>query len=171
MTIQFSLKYRTVWGEQIILRIGKRSFGMRYTRDGMWETSLSAYEIRKGQKYTYEVNRDGKTVRTEWRTHSLRLPEGVRDAVIRDRWIDRPANSTFWSSAFKDVIFGREPADPKEAKGNVILRTTAPEIRPGEALAVTGSGRALGNWKKVNILDDSRFPYWEIGLDAAEPFE
>ena len=171
MTIHFSLEYRTVWGEQMILRIGKRSFGMRYTGDGMWETSLSGYEIRKGQQYSYEVNRDGKTVRTEWRAHSLRLPDGIREAVVRDRWMARPSNSTFWSSAFKDVIFGREPADPKEAKGNVILRTTAPEIRPGEALAVTGSGRALGNWKKVNILDDSRFPYWEIGLDAAEPFE
>ena len=171
MTIQFSLKYRTVWGEQIILRIGKRSFGMRYTGDGMWETSLSGYEIRKGQKYTYEVNRDGKTVRTEWRTHSLRLPEGVRDAVIRDRWIDRPANSTFWSSAFKDVIFGRGRTEQKEARGNVILRTAVPEVRPGETLAVTGSGKTLGNWKKINLLDDSHFPYWEAGFDAREPFE
>ena len=115
MTIHFSLEYRTVWGEQMILRIGKRSFGMRYTGDGMWETSMSGYEIRKGQQYSYEVNRDGKTVRTEWRTHSLHLPEGIREAVVRDRWMARPSNSTFWSSAFKDVIFGREPADPNEA--------------------------------------------------------
>ena len=36
MTIHFSLKYNTVWGEQLLLRVGKHSFGMRYTGDGMW---------------------------------------------------------------------------------------------------------------------------------------
>ena len=94
MTVHFSLKYNTVWGEQLIVRIGKRSFGMRYTGDGMWEAELSGYEIRKGQKYTYEVVRDAASVRKEWREHTFLPPEGVvRDLFIRDRWFARPANS------------------------------------------------------------------------------
>ena len=171
MTIHFSLKYNTVWGEQLLLRVGKHSFGMRYTGDGMWETTLSGYEIHKGQAYSYEVNLDGKTVRTEWRGHVLRIPYGVREAYIRDRWRTRPANSAFWSSAFKDVIFAREPQVRREKKGHLVLRTVSPEIRPGQALAVTGSGKALGNWKKVNLMDDSHFPCWELTLDPKEPFE
>ena len=174
MTIHFALKYNTVWGEQLIIRIGSHSFGMRYTGDGMWEATLSGYDIRRGQQYGYEVTRDGAVLRREWRAHTLLLPQDARgEFIIRDRWMDRPSGSAFWSSAFKDVIFGREKglAVPAAKKGNVTLRTFASEVRPGEALAITGSGRALGNWKKVHLLGDSRFPYWDITLDVKEPFE
>ena len=172
MTVHFSLKYNTVWGEQLIVRIGKRSFGMRYTGNGMWEAELSGYEIRKGQKYTYEVVRDAASVRKEWREHTFLPPEGaVRDLFIRDRWFARPANSAFYSSAFRDVIFGREAGAPKPVKGNVILRTVAPEIRPDEVLAITGSGKTLGGWKKLKVLDDSCFPWWSLTLETREPFE
>ena len=95
MTIHFSLQYRTVWGEQLVLRVGKHKFEMHYCGDGMWETTLSGREIRSGQCYTYELLRGGVTVRTEWRSHSLRLPEGVREAMVRDRWMDRPSDSAF----------------------------------------------------------------------------
>ena len=171
MMIHFSLKYNTVWGEQVLLCVGKHSFGMRYTGDGMWETTLSGYEIHKDQPYSYEINRDGKTVRKEWRTHRLMLPGGISEAVIRDRWIDRPDHSAFWSSAFKDVIFGRESVAGRKSRGHVVLRTAMAEIRPDQSLAITGSGKALGSWKKIHLLDDSRFPYWELSLDSQEPFE
>ena len=46
MTIRFSLEYKTVWGEQLVFRAGKRSFSMQYSGDGMWEISLSGREIR-----------------------------------------------------------------------------------------------------------------------------
>ena len=45
MTIRFSLEYKTVWGEQLVFRAGKRSFSMQYSGDGMWEISLSGREI------------------------------------------------------------------------------------------------------------------------------
>ena len=171
MTIHFSVQYRTVWGEELVLRVGKRSFGMQYGGGGVWKITLSGREIRSGQCYTYELVRGGVTVRTEWRSHVLRLPEGIREAQLHDRWTPRPANSAFWSSAFRNVIFGREKAGVPVPKGNVILRTVAPEIRPGEALALSGSGPALGEWKKRIVLDDSRFPHWETAVEAHEPFE
>ena len=171
MTIHFSLQYRTVWGEQLVLRVGKHRFEMHYCGDGSWETSLSGREIRDGRQYGYELVREGKTIRTEWRSHSLRLPLGAREAIVRDRWMDRPSDSAFWSSAFRNVIFGREKAEAEALRGNVILRTVAPEIRPEESLALAGSGAALGDWKKLIVLDDSRFPYWETGVEAREAFE
>ena len=171
MTVHFYLRYNTVWGDQVFLRVGKHSFGMRYTGYGMWETTLSGHEIHKDHPYSYEINREGKTVRKEWRAHTLRLPGRISEAIIRDRWIERPAESAFWSSAFRDVIFGRESVAGKEPRGNVILRTAKAEIRPYQALAVAGSGKALGGWKKVHLLNDNNFPYWDLPIDAQEPFE
>ena len=172
MTINFSLKYNTVWGEQLIIRIGKQSFGMRYTGDGMWEATLSGYDIRRGQKYSYEVTRDGAVIRKEWRAHVFSLQHDAKgEIIVRDRWIDRPANSTFWSSAFKDVIFGREEPAQASRKGNVVLRTVAPEVRSDQTLALIGSGASLGNWKKVHVLGDAAFPEWDLALDTKEPFE
>ena len=95
MTIHFSVQYRTVWGEELVLRVGKRSFGMQYGGGGVWKITLSGREIRSGQCYTYELVRGGVTVRTEWRSHVLRLPEGIREAQLHDRWIPRPANLAF----------------------------------------------------------------------------
>ena len=171
MNIHFSLKYDTVWGESLVLRAGRRSFPMRWCGGGMWETTLTGRDLHIGEKYSYALVRDGEILRTEWRGHTLVLPEGTKEATVRDRWMERPADSAFWSSAFKDVIFGRGERKTAAQKGRVILRAAVPAIRPGEALAIAGSGRKLGAWKKVNILDDSCFPVWEIAVDETEAFE
>lgn len=60
MTIHFSIEYRTVWGEALVLKVGKHRFDMQYAGDGMWETTLSGRAIRSGQRYAYEVIRDGR---------------------------------------------------------------------------------------------------------------
>ena len=169
--IHLAIEFNTVWGERLAVRAGSRLHEMRYTHNGCWEADLKNTDIRNGQEYSYELLCDGKTVRREWRRHKLRYPRGTRTISVRDRWIDRPANSAFWASAFKDVIFGRKVSAAKALSGNIVLRTAAPEIRPGQVLAIAGSGSALGNWAKATPLRDNFFPWWETGLTAEGPFE
>lgn len=65
----------------------------------------------------------------------------------------------------------RETGSPKKATGNITLRVVLPTLRPDETLAVAGSGRELGDWKRIVPMDDSRFPEWELTLHTAHRFE
>ena len=105
----------------------------------------------------------------------LALPEGIapKDLTIKDRWIDRPSDSPFYSSAFTQAIFGRKAEKARKApKGaNVLLQVAAPTLRPNEVLAITGSGKAFRNWTKVVPFDGTDFPVWTVALNVTEPFE
>ncbi|MBQ7459602.1 MAG: 4-alpha-glucanotransferase [Bacteroidales bacterium] len=169
--IHFTINYNTAWGESLVLKTGRKAHQMRYTHDGFWAADLKNTEIRNGQGYSYELLRDGRCLRREWRTHTFNAPEKAKEITVRDRWIDRPANSAFWASAFKDVVFHRDSTPRAKLAGNVVLRTVAPEIRPDQVLAISGSSDALGRWKVARALCDSDFPWWETSLKADTPFE
>ena len=169
--IHFSIEYFTTWGESMILKAGKKSYAMEYTGGGIWRTALTAAQIRGVSGYTYELVSDGLTVRTEWRTHILNLPDGARQVTVCDRWIDRPADSALWSAAFRDVILKREPVKTGTTKGNLVIKTAIADILPNLTLAIAGGCAELGCWKKAVPMDDSRFPRWQVTLEAREPFE
>ena len=177
MNIRITIQYHTQWGEGLVLRVGKKRYPMDPAYANMWQKELTGRNLRDGDAYTFEVERDGKTVRREWRAHRYEAPAGGNSLVIRERWNDRPANSTFYAAAFSDVIFRRPDGvsfrNPRPAapwKGNVAFRVAAPEVRTGESVALAGSG-PLGDWKEFHLLDDGAFPYWRIALDVKEPFE
>ena len=174
MKLHVSIEYRTNWGEMIVLCIGGKRYQLTYTSEGLWEGEIARVNIEKSAEYSYEVVRDGLTVRTEWKKHTLVLPEGVepKALTVYDRWIDRPEDSPFYSSAFTSAIFGRPAEKAKKApKGaNVLIQVAAPALRPNEVLALAGSGKALKDWTKVVPFDGSNFPVWTLALNVTEPF-
>lgn len=174
MKLLISIEYRTRWGEQPVLRLGKRRIVLQYADGGIWTGIIDRYPRTAPAEYHYEIERDGVCVRREWRPHTLRLPEGegVRTLRIRDRWQEMPADTPFYSSAFTRGIFGRgKTGTPKKVAGNLTLRVVLPTLRPDETLAVAGSGGEPGDWERVIPMDDSRFPEWELTLDATRGFE
>ena len=173
MTVKISLRYNTLWGESLVLRIGGKCWPMEYCPGGVWATIFPKNSCEEGTEYSFEVQRDGATVRKEWSGHVLRLPAKPEGTVrVFDRWNDRPADSPFYSSAFRDAIFRHERAEtPWKGAGNVTFAVTAPEVRRGQAVALAGSGKALGEWKKFHRLDEAHFPEWAITLNVKEPFE
>ena len=175
MILHISIEYRTNWGEEIVLCLGGKRYPLAYSAEGLWSGEIARFSPEKAAEYGYEVVRDGVTVRKEWKKHTLALPEGVapKELTVMDRWIDRPYDSPFYSSAFTNAIFGRKAEKAKKApKGaNVLLQVAAPALRPNEVLAVAGSGKALKNWEKVVPFDASTFPVWTLALNVTEPFE
>ncbi len=172
MKILFTLEYRTNWGEQLILRLGRRRIPMQYVDEGRWQTVAAKAELPL--EYTYEVEAEGRTIRTEWRNHTLQLPEGaaVEALTIRDRWHDLPADSTFYTSAFTEGIFGRgESSTAKRKSANAIIRIAAPTLRSDEVLCIAGSSREMGSWGKLTPMDDSAFPVWSLALNVSRPFD
>ena len=174
MKLNVSIEYRTSWGEEIVLCLGGKRYPLAYTSEGIWEGEITRVNLKKTSEYSYEVVRDGQTVRTEWKKHTLTIPEGAepKTLTVYDRWIDRPENSPFYSSAFTDAIFGRPSEKAKKAtKGaNVLIQVAAPEIRPNEVLALAGSGKTLKDWSKVVPFDSTSFPVWTLALNVTEPF-
>ena len=174
MKLNVSIEYRTNWGEEIVLCLGGKRYPLAYTSEGLWEGTVARVALEKTSEYGYEVVRDGQTVRTEWKKHILVLPEGAepKTLTVYDRWIDRPEDSPFYSSAFTNAIFGRPAEKAKKApKGaNALIKVAAPALRPNEVLALAGSGKALKDWNKVVPFDGTQFPVWSLALDVTEPF-
>ena len=175
MTLLFSIEYRTRWGEQLVLRLGRRRIALQYADSGVWTCAVERYApAAQPAEYRYEVEREGVCIRREWRPHILRIPAtpAPRTLRIRDRWIDMPADTPFYSSAFTRGIFGRGESGPQQKNGgNITLRVVLPTLRPDEVLAVAGSGRELEGWQRIVPMDDSRFPEWDLRLDAPQRFE
>ena len=109
MKIVFSIEYRTRWGEQLVLRIGRRRIEMQYADNGIWRATLAKADASQLLEYLYEVEAEGVCRRREWAPHTLQLPEGMAPATlrIRDRWQDIPADRPFHTSAFSRGIFSR----------------------------------------------------------------
>ena len=173
MKLNLSIEYKTSWGEELVLCLDGRRHALTYVADGLWKGEIARFNPAKSSEYSYEVVRDGVTVRTEWKKHVLAVDEGlaVKELTVNDRWNDRPEDAPFWSSAFTNAIFGRKKSSSKAVKGaNAVLQVAAPMLRPNEVLAIAGSGKALGNWTKVLPFNDSAFPVWTLALKVTEAF-
>lgn len=168
MSILITLDYNTSWGEKLFLRNGSKKYEMRYIYAGTWQIGM---DKMNGNTYSFEVWKNDVCIRTEWRAH--RLPaKKAKALIIRDKWIDRPVDSPFYSSMFKDVMFKRQTPTASGAKrSNVIITFTYPNIRPEHILAITGSDKKFGNWTKFCPMDDSDFPIWRIELNIQELLE
>ena len=107
MTLHISIEYRTSWGEEIVLCLGGKRYPLAYVAEGLWKGDIARFNPEAAAEYSYEVVRDGVTVRKEWKKHTLSVPAGCepKDLTVMDRWIDRPYDSPFYSSAFTDAIF------------------------------------------------------------------
>ena len=125
MKLNVNIEYRTSWGESLALCIGGKRYPLSYAGEGIWEAEIARLTYKKGMEYSYEVMRDGQTVRTEWKKHVLVLPEGPapKTVSVNDMWIDRPADAPFYSSAFTKAIFGRQSAAERAKHNPSLLRS------------------------------------------------
>ena len=172
MNLKVSIEYKTAWGEELVLCLGGKRYPLTYVADGIWEGEVSRLNAAKTYEYSYEVVRDGQTVRKEWKGHFIAATEGAapKAVTIYDRWHDRPADSPFYSSAFTNAIFGRNAAPAKVVKKtNAVLKVAVPSVRPGEVLALAGTG--MGDWSKVIPFSDASFPVWSLAFEVEEVFE
>ncbi len=176
MQLIFHIEYRTAWGEQLVLRVGKERIALKYTAGDIWAGTMELCDLTKPLEYRYEVQHDGAVVRREWLAHTLDLhacPSETAAIRIRDRWQQMPDDSSFYSSAFVKGIFGREKSAHKKstAKKNVLLCVTRPDLLPNEVLAIAGNGRELGDWRHIIPMNDSGFPQWSLELGVSKPFD
>ena len=140
MKLNVNIEYRTSWGESLVLCMAGKRYPLSYVGEGLWEVEIARITIKSAVEYSYEVVRDGQTIRTEWKKHVLVLPVGSAPKVVsvNDRWNDRPADAPFYSSAFTKAIFGRGASRKENSAGasNLMFQVNVANVRPDEVLAI-----------------------------------
>ncbi len=164
MKLLVSLKYHTQWGEQLVFCCGKKRQQLEYAGEDLWTGQINAVQIEKTPSYHYEIEKEGKVLRTEWKEHLFLVGKEVKTLRIIDRWNDIPEDQPLFTSVFTESIFGRKSSHMDISrkggeKGMVAVRFAA--VRPDESLAIVGEGDELGNWVTPVVLDDSQFPIWK----------
>lgn len=176
MIANFHINYRTKPGGQVVIRF-RREQGeetlLCQTYDGAnWH---GAIQVVEGEvlEYKYGVHSAGEQLAEHGDFRSLVLPTGKAQVFFQDFW--RPQEEvarSFFSAAFKDVIFRRakakatEKGRPGTAGGNrIVLQLYAAALPPQLQFCVLGSHPSLGEWKKPMLLADTHYPLWQVALD------
>ena len=71
MRIELNVKYWTNWGESLVVCIAGKRFPMNWSEDGLWSLVLEDLNSEDLSDYHYEVEKDGLTVKKEWRSHRV----------------------------------------------------------------------------------------------------
>ena len=172
MKIKFTIQYGTQWGETLCVVITYssadgttkvRRLPMTTVDGWQWELETSAIESRQhpinSLTYFYEVEgADGSLLRREWtmvpRTYFF---DSSKSYVFADQWRDVPLQYHLYSSAYLTTI--HQPHDEKVTpmrvplyRKTILFRVSAPQLLPGQAIAIVGSHPALGSWNPARYL-------------------
>lgn len=181
--VTFSIKYRAEWHQHLCIsgsvpELGNwdetKAIQLSTTDNEVWTGSISLDGRRKDFSYYYLTkDNGGKVIRREWkRMHRLLVKEAFRTIYMDDHWIDRPANSPFYSSAYYDVLFAHKEniaqAVLKEhTYEKLILQTYAPTVPRNKQLYLVGSIKFLGVWDAKKALPMSYMGkgQWYISIE------
>lgn len=177
MTVQFSIEYKAMFGEQIVVNIqteeGELKLPLETTDGQRWACDWCVESPEKLYTYYYSVEREGKAVKTEWLIIKHQLDVNAKKAVaytLYDHWKAMPEDAYLYSSAFTDCINHQAPQEMKPETDSKIVRliVRAPQLRDGERLGVLGADKALGAWDVQKILPMTQHAYneWVADIDA-----
>ena len=177
MTVQFNIKYKVMFGEQIVVNIqteeGELKLPLETTDGERWACDWCVESPEKSYTYYYSVEREGRAVKTEWLMIKHQLDVNARKAAVYtlyDHWKAMPEDAFLYSSAFTDCINHQVPQEMKPETGSKIVRliVRAPQLRDGERLGVLGADKALGAWNVQKILPMTQHAYneWVADIDA-----
>ena len=178
MTVQFNIKYKAMFGEQIAVNIqteeGELKLPLETTDGERWACDWCVESPEKSYTYYYSVEREGRAVKTEWLMIKHQLDVNAKKAAVYtlyDHWKAMPEDAFLYSSAFTDCINHQVPQEMKPETGSKIVRliVRAPQLRDGERLGVLGADKALGAWDVQKILPMTQHTYneWVADIDAA----
>ena len=177
MTVQFNIKYKVMFGEQIVANIqteeGELKLPLETTDGERWACDWCVESPEKSYTYYYSVEREGRAVKTEWLMIKHQLDVNAKKAAVYtlyDHWKAMPEDAFLYSSAFTDCINHQAPQEMKPEMGSKIVRliVRVPQLRDGERLGVLGADKALGAWDVQKILPMTQHTYneWVADIDA-----
>ena len=188
MKLKFSIHYNTAWGESLHIRMEYRSqdgtvkshdYTMLTDDGNLWTLETAALESRQHPVseicYAYEVqDADGQVLRREWDMVPRRYYyDSTHDYTFPDQWHERPLCHHLYTNAYA-TMSGRPVGEQVSAlrlplfRRTLVLRVSAPQLKPGQAVAICGSHPAIGSWNTSRYL---RMEYvgqqeWMLSVNA-----
>ncbi len=180
MKLQFSVNYRTAWGEAVKVELtltnrkGKRTWRLcpLDTQDGhTWSGEVVLTEKDTVSfVYRYAVYCGDEAVRKEWNAVPRAFEaDDTRCYVLTDSWRDVPRMSHLYSSAFTRCVAPHEAGTARLPyfKQTLMLRVQAPQLKAGQTLAVLGNRPALGDWNPRFALRMQEVGLYEWGISLS----
>ena len=172
MKLKFSIRYRTAWGESLHVSIAYHSQDgtvkqynlLMQTEDGeLWTLETAALESRQHPLshivYIYQVeDADGNVLRREWdlvpRVYHF---DTSKDYIFPDQWRDLPLPYHLYTNAYLTMVHGRTDEHVEALRlplfrRTITFRVSAPQLQPGQAVAICGSHPAIGSWNTSRYL-------------------
>ena len=172
MKLKFSIRYRTAWGENLHISIAYHSQDgtvkqynlLMQTEDGeVWTVETAALESRQHPLshivYIYQVeDADGNVLRREWdlvpRVYHF---DTSKDYIFPDQWRDLPLPYHLYTNAYLTMVHGHlnehvEALRLPLFRRTITFRVSAPQLQPGQAVAICGSHPAIGSWNTSRYL-------------------
>jgi len=188
MKLKFQIRYRTSWGESLHIAMTfhsldgtvKRQNLLMQTDDGeLWHAETSALVSRQHPLshvgYHYQVeDADGKVLRREWTlVPRIYYFDATKDYFFPDLWRDRPLPYHLYSNAYLTTIHGRRDEHVEAVqiplfRRTIVFRVSAPQLKPGQAVAVCGSHPAIGSWNTSRYLPMHYLGQheWQLSVNA-----
>ena len=174
MKLRFTIHYCTQWGESLHVLITFHSQDgtqrsqdlLMQTEDGnFWDLETAAMMSRQHPlnhiAYIYRVENDeGQVLREEWNLiPRLYHFDATKDYVFQDEWRDRPLALHLYSTAYHVTTGGGfsrseqiQPVAFPLFRRTILFRVSAPQLLPGQSVALCGSHPALGSWNPSRYL-------------------
>lgn len=192
MKLRFSIHYRTEWGQQLTVLLSyQQQDGVEHkvrvpmlTQDGdLWQAETAVVDSRRSHvtsfSYLYIVeDGEGHELRREWdvapRSYGF---DSSKTYTMNDQWRDLPLPAHLYSSAYEvtsRIVASSTYMLSQNAKTLPLFRKTllfhvsAPQLLPGQLLAIVGSHPALGAWSPARYQKMERTGKydWMLTLNA-----
>ena len=171
MKITVHTKYRTAWGESLVLKFADGTQLPMNCTGERWSLSFQVPQNSAQICYAFEVVKEGSTIRQEWGDgHCIECRGEFEHLIIEDHWCDKPESRPFYTPLFTDIIAPHETSEiPSLAPSQICIEVEAPTLRRDEALAIVGSSALLGEWngERAHRLTHIEGVRWAITLPSS----
>ena len=188
MKLKFTIHYHTAWGESLHVSIHFHSQDgtvrhqnlLMQTEDGEWWTLETAALMSRQHPlshivYRYQVeNADEQVLRREWdMVPRIYHFDASKDYFFPDEWRDRPLPLHLYSNAYLTTVHGARDEQVEALRlplfrRTIVFRVSAPQLKPGQCVAVCGSHPAIGSWSTSRYLkmDYAGMHEWMLSVNA-----
>ena len=180
MTLHFSIEYGTEWGQQVEVELcfltaeGKNHVQRvaLETADGLhWKGICMLHAHTSQLRYAYVITDGTAILRREWDVVPRIFPaQEARTYFFLDHWRDVPEASHCYTDAYIAATGLTKVPEANVAlfPRTYLFRVQAPQLAPGDRIAIVGDQPTLGQWdtKRALPLTPSAHHEWLISISA-----
>lgn len=186
MVIRFYLKFRSVHGQSLSIRLNgagsglmedAKEFPMQYLDEQYWHLTIEPdhHQVKNKLEYTYILTDTINNTREEYKVNSLLNFRKLKLAALDvfDEWIQgKLYKNVFESIPFKNVFktAAYKPSKKISYKNAThIFKVEIPQLEEGKLVCITGSSQKLHEWNEQKPLRLGKTRNgWDIKLNLSK---